>query len=375
MTLSYKLDNSGTKQGGNLTLMEYTMALSYKLYHSGVVQVRATLAMWTSCDLITVDSHVHCETRAVQIFDHVTALIQSKEVRVAIVAWHCSSRDNFNLFSASTEDPPRKSDQRISSNIAATPISSSEKEDNGVVGETSSWGTRRIYDLGVRDRRGNTIPYCYHIATVLAPYVYDTMSVYEGPYCAAFKFQNKIYALHGLKSMAEVHILGQILGASEFPKNTLFCKWGIHAGGGWKVISGLKEGQTHVDNPEYDEAAHWCHPLDVHFATKGIQGWPKLHLQVYCQDRFGRSEIYGYGFCHIPTSPGSHLIDCVTWRPVGSWRDQFTQFFLGGGPQLKDPNLVYSGNDRYRLQTETMGVVHLELGIILRNFQKFGVVY
>ncbi|CAG2057115.1 unnamed protein product [Timema podura] len=234
---------------------------------------------------------------------------------------------------------------------------------------------RRIYDLGVRDRRGNTIPYCYHIATVLAPYVYDTMSVYEDPYCAVFKFQNKIYALHGLKSMAEVHILGQILGASEFPKNTLFCKWGIHAGGGWKVISGLKEGQTHVDNPEYDEAAHWCHPLDVHFATKGIQGWPKLHLQVYCQDRFGRSEIYGYGFCHIPTSPGSHLIDCVTWRPVGSWRDQFTQFFLGGGPQLKDPNLVYSGNDRYRLQTETMGVVHLELGIILRNFQKFGVVY
>nr|CAD7434909.1 unnamed protein product [Timema monikensis] len=165
---------------------------------------------------------------------------------------------------------------------------------------------------------------------------------------------NKIYALHGLRSMAEVHILGQILGASEFPKNTLFCKWGIHAvesqtldnstfcvtrhshvhtvvvtshhnpslvisksaykvkgpgcdsrhgqgtyyrwkvgfpfhsdeisaegwdvvsvldlRGGWKVISGLKDGQTHVDNPEYDEAAHWCHPLDVHFATKGIQG-------------------------------------------------------------------------------------------------------
>nr|CAD7402746.1 unnamed protein product [Timema cristinae] len=148
--------------------------------------------------------------------------------------------------------------------------------------------------------------------------------------CHSGIMQDKIYALHGLRSMAEVHILGQILGASEFPKNTLFCKWGIHAGGGWKVISGLKDGQTHVDNPEYDEAAHWCHPLDVHFATKGIQG---------------------------------------------SWRDQFTQFFLGGGPQLKDPNLVYSGNDRYRLQTETMGVVHLELGIILRNFQKFGVVY
>ncbi|XP_069677122.1 B9 domain-containing protein 2-like isoform X2 [Periplaneta americana] len=116
--------------------------------------------------------------------------------------------------------------------------------------------------------------------------------------------------------MAEVHIIGQIIGASKFPNQSLFCKWGIHAGGGWKVISGLKEGQTHVDNPEYEVFSYWCHPIDIHFATKGIQGWPKLHLQVYHQDQFGRSEIYGYGFCHVPTASGNHILDCVTWRPV-----------------------------------------------------------
>ncbi|XP_069677121.1 B9 domain-containing protein 2-like isoform X1 [Periplaneta americana] len=173
--------------------------------------------------------------------------------------------------------------------------------------------------------------------------------------------------------MAEVHIIGQIIGASKFPNQSLFCKWGIHAGGGWKVISGLKEGQTHVDNPEYEVFSYWCHPIDIHFATKGIQGWPKLHLQVYHQDQFGRSEIYGYGFCHVPTASGNHILDCVTWRPVGSLQDQFVQYFLGGGPQLKNPDLVYSGNDRYRLQTETMGTVHLELGVILRNFDKYGI--
>jgi B9 domain-containing protein 2 len=54
-------------------------------------------------------------------------------------------------------------------------------------------------------------------------------------------------------------------------------------------------------------------------------------------------------------------------------RDQFVQYFLGGGPQLKNPDLIYSGNDRYHLQTETMGVVHLEIGVILRNFDKYGV--
>nr|CAD7449475.1 unnamed protein product [Timema bartmani] len=140
----------------------------------------------------------------------------------------------------------------------------------GVVGETSSWGTRRIYDLGVRDRRGNTIPYCYHIATVLAPYVYDTMSVYEGPYCAAFKFQNKIYALHGLKSMAEVHILGQILGASEFPKNTLFCKWGIHAADGGRLVGMAR---FRADAMRLKEILYIYNPFSSSRNKAGIQSY------------------------------------------------------------------------------------------------------
>lgn len=38
------------------------------------------------------------------------------------------------------------------------------------------------------------------------------------------------------------------------------------------MIEGLTEGQTHVDSPSWQEAAIWSHPIDVHFATKGIQG-------------------------------------------------------------------------------------------------------
>ena len=30
--------------------------------------------------------------------------------------------------------------------------------------------------------------------------------------------------------MAEVHVIGQLVGGSEFPENSLFCKWGIHTG-------------------------------------------------------------------------------------------------------------------------------------------------
>ena len=50
-----------------------------------------------------------------------------------------------------------------------------------------------------------------------------------------------------------------------------------------------------------------------------------------------------------------------------------SQSFLGGGPQLKNPDLIYSGADRYKLHTIAMGTVHLQLGVILRNFDKYGI--
>ena len=43
-------------------------------------------------------------------------------------------------------------------------------------------------------------------------------------------------------------------------------------GGAWKVLAGLRDGQTQVDNPQNEDRANWCHPIDVHFATKGLQG-------------------------------------------------------------------------------------------------------
>lgn len=173
--------------------------------------------------------------------------------------------------------------------------------------------------------------------------------------------------------------------------------------------------------------------VDVHYATKGIQGWPKIHLEVWHHDTFGRSEIYGYGFCHVPTSPGMHRVEVVTWRPVGTlfqqaqseytpdqihmscpsfvlekmgcFKDQDVWFgndfwgrclpacflrlnltfaprsvaasaaayFVGGGLQLRSSELVYTGVDRPRLQTEAMGTVILELGVITHNFESYGV--
>ncbi|RZC38780.1 B9 domain-containing protein 2 [Asbolus verrucosus] len=50
--------------------------------------------------------------------------------------------------------------------------------------------------------------------------------------------------------MAEVHIIGQIIQAKDFPKQNLFCKWSLQIGNNWKIISGKKEGQTQVTSSQ-----------------------------------------------------------------------------------------------------------------------------
>ena len=48
-------------------------------------------------------------------------------------------------------------------------------------------------------------------------------------------------------------------------------------------------------------------------------------------------------------------------------------FFLGGNCVLKDDTLIHSSKDRQRLHTEAMGTVYIKLGVLLRNFEKYGV--
>ncbi|NWH69070.1 B9D2 protein, partial [Geococcyx californianus] len=81
-----------------------------------------------------------------------------------------------------------------------------------------------------------------------------------------------------------------------------------------------------------------------------------------------------YGFCPVPVTPGCHTLSCVTWRPRGTWRQRLRQRWLGGGPQLRHPELaVAEGCERFRLRTEAAGVVLLELGVIPRHLARYGV--
>lgn len=104
-------------------------------------------------------------------------------------------------------------------------------------------------------------------------------------------------------------------------------------------------------------------------------GWPKIFLEVYHLDWLGRSHLFGYGLVTVPTSPGTHTLDCCTWRPYGSFKQRFVQFFLGDGLHVKHADLIYSPHDRHKLCTEATGVVSFNLTVILRHFREYGIEY
>ncbi|CAG7734872.1 unnamed protein product [Allacma fusca] len=173
--------------------------------------------------------------------------------------------------------------------------------------------------------------------------------------------------------MAELHVFGQIQSGRNFGNTGVLCKWSVEAGSSWKKLAGAKGGQTQVDTPLEEHLAQWCHPIDIHYATKGLQGWPKLIIEVRRQDQYGRSDLAGYGTCHIPPSPGTHVVDIPTWRPTGSVKDEVVRYFIGGAPELTESDFVVNSPERYRLRTIPSGIVTAEINVVHRFFDKFGV--
>lgn len=154
----------------------------------------------------------------------------------------------------------------------------------------------------------------------------------------------------------------------------------------------------------------WNHPIDLHFYTSSLAGWPQLVLEVGSLDFYGGKHLgqpeettpagrqarlpcvtcrlfsrccvsvgslapwsVGYGFCYLPSSSGAHDLEVDIWKPVGAPLEELTDFHLGGGPSLVDTEVIYQVNkakeDRCHLFTQAMGTVRLHLEVTLRNFQ------
>ncbi|XP_001862389.2 B9 domain-containing protein 2 [Culex quinquefasciatus] len=175
--------------------------------------------------------------------------------------------------------------------------------------------------------------------------------------------------------MAELHILGELCHASHFEEPNLFCKWSVQFGSSWKVIEGHCEGQSAASTARVDpRRSHFGTPLDLHLACRGIQGWPKLHVELFALNSFDNYWPVGYGFAFLPTQPGLHRIRVATWKVSSAkFVDTVREKFHTGGFTVAKSDTVFSGIERYKLLTKSAGSVEVELMLIFKNFAENGV--
>lgn len=51
------------------------------------------------------------------------------------------------------------------------------------------------------------------------------------------------------------------------------------------------------------------------YKSSNAFGWPKIHFSVYGRDMFGYDIIQGYGFTHVPSTPGRCVHSLMRLQP------------------------------------------------------------
>ncbi len=108
------------------------------------------------------------------------------------------------------------------------------------------------------------------------------------------------------------------------------------------------------------------------------QGWgaPRITIQSYRLDCHGRRILSGYGFAHLPVTPGLQRVEVHLWRPVGNSPEQeLSSFLLGQTPALVSHDPIYetAWRERCRLVTVTAGKVYVDLYVASRFLKQQGV--
>ena len=92
-------------------------------------------------------------------------------------------------------------------------------------------------------------------------------------------------------------------------------------------------------------------------------------------DIYGRKLMHGYGFEHIPLTPGKHRLEVCLWRPAGTPDQELDSFMLGKTPALVNHEPLYetAWRERCRLVTTAAGKVYIDIYVVSRNSDKQGV--
>lgn len=172
--------------------------------------------------------------------------------------------------------------------------------------------------------------------------------------------------------MPQVHVIGEILGATGFERKGIYCTYEFSFDNEkWRVVEGDVAGRSWIAvRHEEEPFAIWNQPVNISFSSVSVLGWPRIKVEVYEIDDYDRTILGGYGFVYVPVAPGRHKLQCYIARPRGSLLEEVNGAFLGGHNRYLEPNAVMSPKSRQGHATLSRGVVHLDFHIAVKDFNK-----
>ena len=173
----------------------------------------------------------------------------------------------------------------------------------------------------------------------------------------------------------QLHLIGEIKSADRFDWNRLFWKWNFKYGKHFTVIDGNTVGETfEEEKPDKEQQFYFDHPFDIHFKVESMRGWPKIVVEVWEISDDGKYSIAGYGTGTVPWKPGTHNIEIKWWRPRDiSWWGSLRESLLGIRAELMSKEMLLSSNERNGFETETTGSIYIEVGVIAKDFELYGI--
>lgn len=176
----------------------------------------------------------------------------------------------------------------------------------------------------------------------------------------------------GKSAIVELHFIGEIANVS-IPGETSLVRvhWGIAMGPSWRHVQGMQSGTTHASFPAEHSTAVLSHPLDVHLASVGLAGWPRLWLKVFSSNG---AKLLGYGVVNLPCTPGTHSLSITLWVPHAGPLEAISYKFFGGkGVRLVHEDAAHSQVGRYRLQSRSTGAANVYLSLLTKDFDRFAI--
>ncbi len=171
-------------------------------------------------------------------------------------------------------------------------------------------------------------------------------------------------------------IQGMIESGHFFEGDAIYCKYDIVNGPDWKILNGMKSGQSqHACQGEGSSNFFvWNLPFELSLSSTNPSGWPQVVISCFCPDFFGREVLKAYGLVRVPTTQGIHTRTVQMFSPVSSSIVvDAIGIFLGQKAEIINaPKVIATGEGREIMRAKSEGAMTVKFNIQMINMEELG---